>query len=283
MFVIYFLTSKGPTSLNDCKLDFIFEGLSKNKSIETFKLNRTWIDLKLENSKSLRFIESNSTLKSIDFGSVSFKIVDMELINEYLIKNNSLTELNLSMSNFRGPFEFLAKNSLKKFFFKGIWHEISSDKLLMSNFIHNMGSNTSLKELNLSVGYSNTYEVKELEEIIEILSAHENIESFSFHSSYSLTKPPDFRKLLGNPKLKELKMSWSSAESIKLIFDGLNNNNNLTILDISGNRETDYSSVNWDKISFSNNSLRKFIMDCRFLIELKSKQMTSISQRITNF
>jgi hypothetical protein len=188
-----------------------------------------------------------------------------------LMKNNSITELNLSLSNFQGPFEFLKKKTLKKFIFKGIWENIAQKNSTMTSFIEYLKSNTSLTEMNLSVSKSNTNEVNGINTVIEILSKHENIEKLAMHSFYHLTKAPDFGKLLKNPKLKKLETLSSSEKSLEMIFKGLNVNENLMLLSVSGYYDLDYS-VQWESLKLTNKSLQKFCMHGKSFISLNFRK-----------
>jgi hypothetical protein len=99
----------------------IFDSLSRNQSIEELKVACMDYD-RLKLRFPLDFIEKNTTLKSLDLSNVEkFSGSEKMLLNDALMKNNSLNELNLSFSDFQGPFEFLKKKNLKKFTFLGIW------------------------------------------------------------------------------------------------------------------------------------------------------------------
>jgi hypothetical protein len=57
----------------------------------------------------LKFIEKNSTLKELDFSFISFTDQEMKIFNKSLMVNESLTNLDISYSNFVGLYEFLRK------------------------------------------------------------------------------------------------------------------------------------------------------------------------------
>jgi hypothetical protein len=66
-----------------------------------------------------------------------------------------------------------------------------------------------------------------------------------------------FHKLLTNSKLKELKLNGciQSAEDFDLLFFHLNKNENLNLLDISG-QSLDFI-LNWNKIKITNKTIQK--------------------------
>jgi hypothetical protein len=214
-------------------LDGIFDSLAFNKTVDYLRLTFSpSISLKLGDSNSLRFIEKNTTLKTLDFKSLKFKDEEMKILNESLIKNDSISELDLSSSNFKGPFGFLQKKNLKVFSFLRIWKTLKKDHF--QDFIFNLQCNRSLMDLDLSIGhFSMTY----LTEIISVLSEHKSIEVIKMNKFTGINNSKKLYKLLKNPNLKELKLKGSIRlpESFEKIFQELNENQTLTTLDISGN------------------------------------------------
>jgi hypothetical protein len=92
-----------------------------NASVESLSISFSRdISLNLKDPNSLRFIEKNSTLKTLNFSSLTFKINEMSILNDVL-KNNTINSLVLSQSNFCGPFEFLKNGILEKLDFSSIW------------------------------------------------------------------------------------------------------------------------------------------------------------------
>jgi hypothetical protein len=234
-------------------LDNIFDALSVNKSIETFNLT---IGMNLKDSNSLKFIENNSTLKNLTFEHLKFKNNEMIILNDCLVKNDSIEFLNLSVSNYQGPFEFLKKKNLKVFKYHEIWDSLDFNEI--DDFLKNMKSNTSLVDLDLSMSMKKIKRNK-INELIEILKDHENIECISMADyHFENPEPIDFYKLLKNPKLKELKLngSFETSEELEKLFLALNNNENLTNLQVS-NKSVDYD---WDHVKLTNKTLKKLII-----------------------
>jgi hypothetical protein len=234
-------------------LDNIFDALSVNTSIETFNLR---LGMNLKDSNSLKFIEKNSTLKNLTFEHLKFKNNEMLILNDCLVKNDSIEFLNLSVSNFQGPFEFLKKKNLKIFKYHDIWDSLDFNEI--DDFLKNMKSNTSLVDLDLSMSMKKI-ERNKINELIEILKDHENIESISMADyQFENPEPIDFYKLLKNPKLKELKLngSFGTSKELEKLFFALNENENLTNLHISN--ISNYPD--WDHVKLTNKTLKKLII-----------------------
>jgi hypothetical protein len=234
-------------------LDGIFDSLALNKTVDFLKLTYgASAFLILGNSNSLRFIENNSTLKTLDLNHLMFTEEEMIILSEALLKNVSLTELNFSFSNFKGPFGFLQNKNLKVFSFMRIWKTL--EKKNFKDFIYNLKHNSSLIDLDLSIGHSN---MENLREIIGVLSQHKSIEILKLNRFSGKYDSIDFHKLLKNPTLKELKLNRSIrlVESLENILQGLNENQTLLTLDISGNDlDKDLSTF---KFKITNETLQK--------------------------
>jgi hypothetical protein len=256
-------------------LDGIFNALAINKCVEELKLvNNTSNGLKLKDSNTLKFIEKNSTLKCLNFSNIQFSEIEMKILNLSLMNNDSLTELDLSYSNFRGPFQFLEKMNLKKFTFLGILESLKlKDNLIYGDFgikisynyeqiigfINHLKSNTSLTNLTLSNGYCKVEYIREFGEMIDYLSSHENIESIFLEEFIEMKEPTDYHQLLKNPKLKNLSLPWSikSTDAFENLLNALNENENIQNLNISWNNRID-SQFYFEKIS--NKSLQTINM-----------------------
>jgi hypothetical protein len=247
-------------------LDGIFNALAKNNtSVQTLRLPQySGIRMNLHDPNSLKFIEKNSTLKELDFSFISFTDQEMKIFNESLVVNKSLTNLDLSNSNFVGPYEFLEKNNLKKFRFPKIFHKSKSTL----NVCKHLKSNSSLKSLDFSMGYPHqNISLEGFGELIEILSQHENIEEIGLNNYFKVNEPKDFHKLLKNPNLKELSLrqSLSSSDSFEKIISALNENKSLVFLDISDN-ELDYLKINWKDFEIKNENIE--ILNLTGIIEI---------------
>jgi hypothetical protein len=135
--------------ISDAPFDGILDSFSTNKNIESLKISMENITpWKLNNSNSLRFIEQNSTLKTLSLQYFQFDEIEMKILNDSLMGNNSLKDLDLSFSNFQGPFKFLKNNNLNNFTFMETWSSLESIHFL--DFCAHLKSNSSLIHLNLS-------------------------------------------------------------------------------------------------------------------------------------
>jgi hypothetical protein len=248
----------------------ILNALSRNHIIEELKFSNMKIGW--YQHFSLQFLETNSTLKSLDLSYVQqFSEDNNMFLNDILMKNNSLTDLNLSYSDFFGPFEFLKKNNLKKFTFLGIWESLKPinpkkinlfglelrfpDNRNVKDFVQCLKSNSSLIHLSLSKENSVEEKSKEFGGLIDVLSSHNTIECLSMKNFKKLKESKDFHKLLKNSKLKELKLEGSleTGNSFEKVLKALNKNENLTLLEVSGN-EMDY--IYFEKFKITNNTIQ---------------------------
>jgi hypothetical protein len=216
-------------------LDRIFKVLAMNKSVEKLVLvGNSKIQMNLSDPNSLRFIETNSTLKTLNFSNIQFSHKEMNILGESLLKNDTLTELNFSFSNFTGPFDFLKKKNLKIFDFKEIWNFYSV------SFSQFLDSNSSLISLDLSPQFYDKYQnVDEIKTVIDILSDHKTLERITLNHFSDKYLNFDFSKLLKIQNLKELRLkNCLTLKSLEYILIALNTNTSLTILDISENELT---------------------------------------------
>jgi hypothetical protein len=246
-------------------MDLIFDALRFNQSIKEFTFGLiSNSPLHLKNVESLGFIEVNSSIKILDFSFLQFEKQEMECFEESLVKNKSITNLDLSYSNYSGSFQFLQNNILKKFSFAKIW----STKLDLKNFFENLKLNESLTILDLSfkrhhIGYKSDVGKKypEIHKFIEMMSNFPgNVEHLILNLMSETKEMYDFHKLLKNPKLIkiELKNSFSSetVKSLANLLNGLNENNTLLSLDI-GDGHISESLANLEEIQISNKTLEE--------------------------
>jgi hypothetical protein len=249
----------------------MLDALSRNCTIEELIFSN--LKIGLHQHFSLQFLETNTTLKSLNLSNVQqFSGEDNMFLNDILMKNNTLTDLNLSYSNFFGPFEFLKKNNLKKFTFFKFWEslkQINPKKINLfglelrfphhknlKDFVQCLKSNSSLIHLSLSKENHEEEKSKEFGELIDVLSSHKTIEYLSMKNFKKLKESLDFHKLLKNPKLKELELNGSlnSGDSFEKMLKLLNKNTNLTLLDVSGN---EMNSIYFEKFKITNNTIQK--------------------------
>jgi hypothetical protein len=240
--------------LTEDYLSGIFDVLAKNTSVESLSISFSQdISLNLKDPNSLRFIEKNSTLKTLNFSSLAFETIEMTILNDALMKNNSITSLDLSHSNFCGPFEFLKNGTLKKFEFISIWnHYLSIDE---NEFLQNLKSSNSLTHLDLSSRLFVGVEIdkKKIQALIEVLESHQSITSLTMNYILNI----EFQKLLNNPKLEELSLDGSAT-----FFDGIivALNSNLTIKRLNLSNTQFNSKMDWDNFKLTNKSLQTFKM-----------------------
>jgi hypothetical protein len=242
-------------------MDTIFDLISINKSVEYFLITDCpSFKLNLKNINSLRFIEKNSTLKTLNLSNIYFSNIEMKVLNESLLMNQTLTELDFSHSNFNGPFEFLNQPNLKKFKYIGIWYHDESEDL--KEFFQNLKS-SKLNYLDLSVDYGIEFEITDIGDLINVLENHETIEILVMNCISNLKDSINFKQLLRNQKLKELHLIYGidSSDSLRDLFIALNENDNLTHLDVSFNDHIHYqSTTKWDDIKITNKTLQTLQM-----------------------
>jgi hypothetical protein len=244
-----------------CFLDLLLNALSKNASVENVILSNksdkiSLIDL---DSDLFKFLEKNSTLKSLIFGSAQFSGNQMKSLNESLLKNDSLTELNFFFSNFKGPFEFLIKKNLKSLNFHLYVLEIEK----FQDFSQMLKRNTSLKNLKLFTRNGNDSQIQ-FNEMIEILSKFETLETLALDNIQS-DSILNFHELLKNPSLRELSLCFSinSPKSFELIMKALNENEKLFSINLSWNL---LFSLKWDEnIKIENKNLQRIDLRCNKL------------------
>jgi hypothetical protein len=251
---------------HDLKFSFdpIVDLFSTNKSVEYLQFaNSDRFKLNLKDFNSLRFIEKNSTLKTLNLSFIQFNEVEMKVLNESLKMNSTLNSLDFSHSNFEGPFDFLGQNNLKKFSYIGIWN---TEEIYFKRFYQNLKS-SSLQFLDLSMDYEKIFvsgiEIEDVGIFIDVLSKLETLETLIISK---LNESIDFNKILSNPKLKELHLvsGLQSTEAFKKLMNALNNNETLTLLDISKNYHINFKSVTeWDKIKITNQSLKTLQMSSK--------------------
>jgi hypothetical protein len=235
----------------DDHLDSIFDAVAVSKSIESLSLKNIK-KLNLEDLNSLKFIETNSTLKSLNFSGVSFSKFEMEMLNDSLKKNDSISILNLSCGNFLGPFGFLEKKNLKEFTFQRI-----CEAFLVMDFLSHLKNNKSLTTLELSLKYIVNEIQQDFDEFFVIMSSHSMIKFLSM-DGFDQIGVCGFHKLLKNPNLKELKLieCFSELNQFEMLMNALNDNESLKTLDVSYNR-----NMVWKNSKIHNKTLQHFVME----------------------
>ena len=213
-------------------LDVIFDSLSNNSTIETIQLSYfSNLKLNLKNSNSLRFLESNRFLTHLDFRKIVFSNLEMNILDESLKQNETLKELDLSLSNYCGTFEFLQNKLLRIFKFDDIWKNYLTleDSLLLE-----LSKNSTLKEIEFGKGYTK-YETEillDIGKLIEILSKHESIERLRLTNLKDVVKTDEFWSLLVNHNLKSIDVSKTfsvnSAQNMKKFLETLSQNSTIT-------------------------------------------------------
>jgi hypothetical protein len=255
----------------------IFNALRINKSITDLKFSEfAQITLNLKNPESLQFIEENSTIRVLNLSYFQFSEMEMEILGESLTKNRSVTDLDLSNSNYSSSFNFLKKNFLKKFSFAKIW----GLEIDFKNFFENLKFNESLTKLNLSFGYGLSEDDNSLvHKFIDFMAEFNgNVEELIFNilpqNNYQL------EKLLKNQKIRKLDLMGShldNSETILNLFKELNKNDTLIYLDISN---TDLREANWDELQFENSTIESLNFMGNSNKRSKSKDVELIFQII---
>jgi hypothetical protein len=245
------------SSVGESFLETILESLSTNKTVEYLKItDSSFLELNLKDSNSLRFIEKNSNVKILDFSNVEFTDTEMKIFNYSLMKNNSIIELNLSGSVFKGPFEFLTKKNLKKFSFFESWNHLNFDSV--NDFIKHLKFNQS-NSLGFSMSRDDS-DVEELGEILEVLMKLEKLESLEMDCLFE-DYSSHFYKLLKNTSLKYLKLRENISEDVfENLLKALNDNETLTHLDISLVENEDYPK-DFSDLQINNKTLKTLKMN----------------------
>jgi hypothetical protein len=255
----------------------IFDALRINKSITNLKLSDfTQITMNLKNPESLQFIEENSTIRVLNLSHVQFLEMEMEILGESLTKNRSVTDLDLSNSNYSSSFNFLNKNFLKKLSFEKIC-ELEID---FNNFFENLKFNESLTKLNLSF---EKYGLNEddnsfVHQFIDLMAEFNgNVEELILE--YLPQNNYQLEKLLKNQKIRKLDLTGShldNSETILNLFKELNKNDTLIDLDIS---DIDMREAFWDELQFQNSTIVSLNFMGNSKIS-KSKDVELIFQKI---
>jgi hypothetical protein len=213
-------------------LDGIFEALSTQNTLKYLKIaSNSEIELNLKRPQSLRFLETNQSLTSINFSNLKFTQQEKKILNEALLKNETVTDLDFSRSNFDGPFNFLRGDHLKKFKFYSIWVFINPIQ-----FFENIHFNNGLNELRLSFLPSNSTISIQIEKLIEFFQVHKSIQVIEMSSMFNLNPKFNFHNLLLNCNLRELNFKGSlHYKKVSDFFDSLNQNSTLKKLEFSSN------------------------------------------------
>jgi hypothetical protein len=240
-------------------LNLIFNALKVNKSIKEFRVAEySDIELNLKEVESLQFIQENSSIKSLNFSHIIFKENEIKILNECFMKTKSITNLDLSYSNFKSSFDFLQNSILEILTFTKIWDVLDDEDF--NNFFQYLKSNQSLTELDLSFGYGEGIidSKQNINKFIDFISEEGNIEYLTLNYFCQSRDSFDFHKLLKNSKLKTLRLVSSfpveNPKPIADLFKGLNGNTTLLELKISEN-DMNGSDVNWNEIQITNSSL----------------------------
>jgi hypothetical protein len=158
----------------------------------------------LENPQSLRFLETNQTLKTLDFSYVNFKQEQMKMLSDSLKLNQSITELNFTFSNFN-CWEFLkSSNNLKKLVY------------YLNRF--------SMFEKDIEC----------LKDFVQIVSKHQSLEILKLDAPNILDDSLKAYLFLETPKLKELTLiRCLKTEEFEEFIKRLNENTTLTKLHLN--------------------------------------------------
>jgi hypothetical protein len=230
-------------------LDSIFQALETNSSVKKLKISyRCKILLNLKDEESLRFIEKNLFIKTLNLSGIMFIESEMKILEECLLKNQSINDLNLSGSNYAGSFDFLQNGNVKVFSFCDIWGRSSVN---FNNLFDNLKSKCSLNVLDVSGNYDENPQIEEFIEIMSDVNTRvKHLKMNSLEASIDL----NFHKLLKNPNIKKLELMDSfpyTSLPLSTFFSELISNKTLLSLDICENDP----KFNWDKIKETHNSI----------------------------
>jgi hypothetical protein len=232
--------------------------------VESLQISRQINNLNLLSNDSLHFLVENKTLKSVDFSNFQFSIDQMEILCQSLSKNESLTSLDFSKSNFH-KFEFL--NSRMKILKFLTFKEINNQSFL--DFVEYFTGNQTLTSLNISFSFDFKEADQEVEQMIDIVRKHKKLEFFEWKTNIR-SNSNEFFKLLQNQCLKTLKLNLNlmktKDDGISEFFTELNNNKTLTeldfnfmVLDFNSNFEIKNQSI--EKLTICGKYLTLFIFE----------------------
>jgi hypothetical protein len=169
----------------DLDLSMFYDALSHNKNIEHLKIaNNTHLPTESNNVEYFNFDCLPKNLKSLDISNIEFTKYQMESLLMGLERNDSITSLDFSFSNFSN-FSFLRKMKLK-------------------SFKYNMKNYTSM-------------EGNSLESPGKYLINHRTIEEITLMDGSF-----DLQSMLKNPKLKSLKFNKIREKDLKINLKNVN-------------------------------------------------------------
>jgi hypothetical protein len=222
-------------------LDCILKALSVNKTVESIKFSKEkLIQLNLEDINSLRFIEKNNTIKSLDLSLITFNKSEMKIISDSLKKNHTNTEINFTSSNFE-VFDFLS--GCKKL--KTLKFDASFCYFNPLNLIKNLELNESLTSFELDLHKLNmnatTLNVEIiLNYLVKVLSNHPNLKHISLEY---LNHVYGDIKLVGllfkMQQLEELNLKHCSTINFEELFSNISES--LIKLDLSNNNMENFT------------------------------------------
>jgi hypothetical protein len=206
----------------------------------------------LKDEESLRFIEKNLFIKNLNLSRILFIESEMKILEECLLKNQCITDLNLSGTNYEGSFDFLQNGNVKEFSFRDMW---GRPYVNFNSLFENLKSKCSLNVLDVSGKYE--HEDPHIEEFIEIVSKF-NINVQHLKMNYlEASIDLNFHKLLKNPNIKKLELMDSFPNTtlpLSTFFSELISNETLLSLDIS-DCDIHQLKFNWDIIQKPHNSI----------------------------
>jgi hypothetical protein len=237
--------------------DLIFNALKINKSIIEFGIEyHDGFKLNLKSEETLRFVESNSSIKELNFSFLSFSEIESQVLGESLMKNTSITKLDFSYSQYGGSFDFFQNNIIKTFFFCDIFQ--NGMNVDIGNFLKNLKLNQSLTNLDLSFNFGNAIDsIANMNELVNILGDHKGIIQLSLKNFSRAKIIIDFYKLLKNPNIIHLDLNssfdFTKTQELEGFLNKMNENTTLKTLNLSENLMG--SSTILDKIQISQNSI----------------------------
>jgi hypothetical protein len=191
------------TQHHDDFIYLLYNSLSKNKTIESLKITNSKSDF--EDIKFLKFdfLVNNHSLKILDVSNVSFTEYQMISLKDSICKNNSITSLNFSNTNYKEDFDFLSKENLKSFQFLKMNEEISD------RFLKGLQINKSLIFLKISCVFGDKLSSK----VDEVVGNHPSLEEVILKEF----KQCDLKLFLKNPNLKSLEFNSIKMENLNEI------------------------------------------------------------------
>eukprot|EP01080_Neovahlkampfia_damariscottae_P011602 gene11602-4845_t len=199
-------------------LDLIFNALFYNKTVDTFSIN--YSGLNLQSDSTLEFIKYTKSITHLDMNNIEFTENQIKIFDKCLKESKTINHLDLSYTNYKGDFSFLQNKNIKVLVFEGIWNEYENIK---ENFIFELQSNSSLIELNIRYCHDETFDI---EDLIDVLKAHPKLKILDLSEIPFIFKSNEMHRILESETLTSINFSlnYVKGNDETMMNDYLNTN-----------------------------------------------------------